>query len=84
MKRHALFDMIIDNFQVKNDRHLAQLVGVTPSHICKLRSGKKKSSSIVALSIHEVFGLTFPIIRALAGDEFVGVPCVPKYVEVKA
>lgn len=72
-KPHAVFDVLIQRFGLKNDAEIARLVGFQNSYLWKIRNRIVAGSPAVALAIHETFDMPIAEIRSLGGDEFVGV-----------
>jgi hypothetical protein len=70
---HPVLDEVIQKFNLRNDAHLCQVLGFSPPHISKIRSRKIPSSPMLALAIHEKFGMSFASMRELDGGLFVGV-----------
>jgi transcriptional regulator with XRE-family HTH domain len=63
-----LMDMLARVFQVRNDRQLAERLGVKPSQICKIRKRRAPVSSAFLINIHEETGFSLGDIRGLMGD----------------
>lgn len=72
-KEHPVLDEVILRFNLRNDHHLCQVLGFAPPYISKVRSRKIPSSPLLAVAIHEAFGMTFAEMRELDGGQFVGV-----------
>lgn len=52
----------------RNDRQLANRLGVQPSQICKIRKRRVSVSPALLISMHEETGLSIRQLRALMGD----------------
>lgn len=65
-KPHPLFDKLIDEGLVINDREIADKLEVDPCNISRLRHKKIPFGTSYILRIHEVFGLPTVDIRKLA------------------
>jgi len=52
----------------KNDRQLADRLGVLPSQICKIRKSRSIVSSALLISMQEETGLSILELRGLMGD----------------
>jgi len=63
--KHALLDYLIEAFKLKNNRALAQHLGVTQSAISKIRYGMNKPSAEFILLIYDRTDMTIEEIRAL-------------------
>jgi transcriptional regulator with XRE-family HTH domain len=63
--KHALLDYLIEAFKLKNNRALAQHLGVTQSAISKIRYGMNKPSAEFILLIYDKTDMTIEEIRAL-------------------
>lgn len=66
MKRHRLLDHIIVAYKLRNDRQLAQHIGVAPSTICKIRSLAHPLSADVILKLHDYTKMPIESIREMA------------------
>lgn len=44
-RKHVLLDAIAEEFNLKNDAHVARFIGVQPAAICKYRAGMAVSDS---------------------------------------
>jgi transcriptional regulator with XRE-family HTH domain len=63
-----LMDMLVRVFRVRNDRQLAERLGVEPSQICKIRKRRAPVSSAFLINIHEETGFSLAVLRGLMGD----------------
>lgn len=63
-----LFDVLIMNFQVKNDSALARMLDVSPPMISKIRHRTKRLGASLLIRIHEVCGLEIADLQCLMGD----------------
>ncbi len=63
--KHALLDYLIEAFKLKNNRALAQHLGVTQSAISKIRYGMNKPSAEFILLIYDKTDMTIEEIRTL-------------------
>lgn len=66
---HTLFDYLRSKFRIRSDRQLAYLLELSPPYLSKLRAGDRKELAVVALAVHEVFGMPFSEIRRLTGSD---------------
>lgn len=62
---NVLFDYLINKFRLKNDRELAQKLGVWPAAVSKARHGKLNIGPIWILVIHEEFELPIKDIKRM-------------------
>ena len=60
---NALFDYLINAHGLKNDRALAQALGVAAPVICKVRKGNLKLGAVLIIYIHEYSGLSVAEIK---------------------
>jgi len=65
-KPFRLFDYLLDTYQLRNDRELAQELGVRSSYVSRVRHGHLPVSASLILGIHDAFGLEIHEIKALA------------------
>ena len=63
--KHALLDYLIEAFKLKNNRALAQHLGVTQSAISKIRYRNNPPSAEFILLIYDRTDMTIEEIRAL-------------------
>jgi hypothetical protein len=63
---HPLFDKLIDDGLITNDRELADKLDVDASNISRIRTRKLPFGRSYILRLHEVFGLPVDTIRKLA------------------
>lgn len=69
---NALFDKLIKEHDLKNDRELAQSLGLWPANISKMRHGRVSFGDTILLNVHEVFGTPIKEIKGvLNGHEMV-------------
>ena len=66
---NKLLDYLIDHLGVKNNRALAEFLGVTQSAISKIRYGINKPSADFILTVYDKTSLSIEDIRALIGEE---------------
>lgn len=45
IRKHALLDTLLEEFNLKNDAHVARFIGVQPAAVCKYRAGMPVSDS---------------------------------------
>lgn len=60
-----LLDFIIGNYDLKNDRHLADKLDISTPVISRIRNGHTKVSAEMMIRIHEVFGIPIAEIKSL-------------------
>ncbi len=70
---HPVFDLLIEKFNLKNDRGLCHALSLEPPVVSKIRTGKIAGRCSVCIAIHETFGMSFQEMRDLAGPHFVPV-----------
>ena len=70
---HPVLDLLIQRFELRNDAHLADVLGFEASYLSRVRSRNIPRCPAFAIAVHEVFGLSFKQMRELSGDDFVGV-----------
>ncbi len=63
LKENDLLDIIKDEFNLKNDRDLAEFLDVRPSMISKLRNGKTPFTAYQILTIHDATDWSIAKIR---------------------
>jgi transcriptional regulator with XRE-family HTH domain len=63
--KHALLDYLIEAFKLKNNRALAQHLGVTQSAISKIRYRSTRPSAEFILLVYDKTDMTIEEIRAL-------------------
>lgn len=66
---NALFDFLLKSYKVKNDRALAELLGVTQGALSKVRSGVNKPSADLILRVYDNTTLTIGQIRQLIKED---------------
>ena len=54
-----------NNFDIRNDRHLAARLDVSTPVISRIRNGKCAVSAEIMIRVHEVFGLPIADIKEL-------------------
>lgn len=64
----VLFDTIINEFDLRNDRHLATKLGVSPTVISNIINGRKIIGASMILRVHETFCVPVARIRKLMGE----------------
>lgn len=64
---HRLFDSLIERYELGSDYQLALEIQVTPSSICKIRSGKPVTANLI-LKIHERFDIPVREIKEMVSD----------------
>lgn len=62
---NALFDFLLKSYEIKNDRALAELLGITQGALSKVRSGVNKPSADLILRVYDNTTLTIGQIRQL-------------------
>jgi transcriptional regulator with XRE-family HTH domain len=65
VRSHQLLDGVRDTLQLKNDAKLAQLLGVKPSIISRIRNGHLPVGASILLRMHEVSGLRLQKLKSL-------------------
>ena len=66
-KPHQLFDFLIKEYSLKNDRALCQAIGVTPIDVSKIRSGVNNISARVIILVHKKTGMSIEDIEEMVG-----------------
>ncbi len=66
---HALFDFLLKTYKLKNDRALAELLGVTQGALSKIRAGVNKPSADLILRVYDNTTLTITQIRHLLKED---------------
>lgn len=66
-KINKFLDDLRDKYQIKSDRHLAQLMEITPSNISRVRSGRIPFGPAYTLVVHEVFDIPIKQIKERIG-----------------
>jgi hypothetical protein len=64
---HRLFDFLIERYELGSDYQLALEIQVTPSSICKMRSGKPVTANMI-LKVHERFDIPIREIKEMVSD----------------
>ena len=65
---NRLFDHLLRTYRVKNDRALANLLGVLPPVVSKIRSGHAGMGDTILLAVHEVFEMPIKDIKGMLSD----------------
>ena len=65
---NKLLDALIDHLKLETDAELAQVLGVLPPAISKIRHRCYGIGPILLISMHEESGLSIKELRALMGD----------------
>jgi len=60
-----LLDFLKEKFNIKNDRHLALVLGVRAPAISKIRNGHTSITPAFILVVHETFDIPVKEIKAL-------------------
>jgi len=63
LEKHDLLDIIKDDFDLKNDRELAEFLEIQPSMISKIRNGKMGVTPNLLLIIHDATDWSIAKIR---------------------
>jgi len=63
-----LIDALVQKLEISNDKELAELLGVSPSTISKIRTRKNPISPAVLVRIHELTDVAIADIRAIIGE----------------
>jgi plasmid maintenance system antidote protein VapI len=63
LEKHDLLDIIKDEFDLKNDRELAEFLEIQPSMISKIRNGKMGVTPNMLLIIHDATDWSIAKIR---------------------
>lgn len=66
-KPHQLFDFLIKEYSLKNDRALCKAIGIKPVDASKIRAGVNKLSARVMVLIHKKTGMSFEDMEEMAG-----------------
>lgn len=69
-----LLDSLLRKFRLSNDKALARLIGVTPSLISKIRTGKNQVSAGMLIRVTEIADVGISDIRALIGERRTTLP----------
>ena len=64
-KSHKVLDTVIREYKLKNDAHLSRFLGVSPSAVCKIRSGKLVFGPEYVLRLHDCTGWDIKLIKGL-------------------
>lgn len=64
----SLLGTIMCILDARNDRQLADRLGVSPSQVCKVRKRQLSVSPALLITMHEESGFTIRQLRALMGD----------------
>lgn len=64
-----LFDTIISRFNLKQDKALALISGISPTVISKIRNRSLHVSPLTLLKLHDTFGIPVNELRMLMGVE---------------
>jgi hypothetical protein len=60
---HKLFDFLIENFDLKNDKRLCLEIGIQPSSLSKFRAKKRAVTPALILAIHDRFQIPIEEIK---------------------
>ena len=63
--KHALLDYLIEAYKLKNNRALAQHLGVTQASLSKIRYGVNKVTGDFILNVYDKTDMSIEEIRAL-------------------
>lgn len=63
LEKHDLLDILKDDFDLRNDRELAQFLEIQPSMISKIRNGKMGITPNMLLIIHDATDWSIQKIR---------------------
>lgn len=63
LEKHDLLDILKDDFDLKNDRELAEFLEIQPSMISKIRNGRMKVTPNMLLIIHDATDWSIAKIR---------------------
>ena len=63
MPEHDIFDIIKDEFNLKNDRELSEFLEITPSILSRLRHGKMTFTPTYLLAVHDATDWSLDKIR---------------------
>lgn len=63
LEKHDLLDILKDDFDLKNDRELAEFLEIQPSMISKIRNGKMGVTPNMLLIIHDATDWSIQKIR---------------------
>ena len=63
LEKHDLLDILKDDFDLKNDRELAEFLEIQPSMISKIRNGRMKVTPNMLLIIHDATDWSIQKIR---------------------
>lgn len=66
-KPYPLFDFLIQEYSLKNDRALCSAIGITPIDVSKIRSGVNKLSPRVMILVHKKTGMSIEDIEEMVG-----------------
>ena len=58
-----IFDIIKDEFNIKNDRQLSEFLEITPSVLSRLRNGKMTFTATYLLAVHDATDWSLDKIR---------------------
>ena len=67
--QNALFDYLIDKYKLKNDRALADMLGLEKPVVSKMRNKKRVINADVILRVHELTGLEIAEIKKIMRGE---------------
>lgn len=63
LEKHDLLDILKDDFDLKNDRELAEFLEIQPSMISKIRNGRMGVTPNMLLIIHDATDWSIQKIR---------------------
>ena len=66
---NRLFDHLLRTYKVKNDSALANLLGVLPPVVSKIRSGHAGMGDTILLAVHEVFEMPIKDIKGMLNGQ---------------
>ena len=66
---NRLFDHLLRTYRVKNDSALANLLGVFPPIVSKIRSGHAGMGDTILLAVHEVFEMPIRDIKGMLNGQ---------------
>lgn len=62
---HRVLDTVMREYRLKSDAHLARALGVSPSAVCKIRSGKLPFGPEYILRVHDCTGWDIKLIKGM-------------------
>lgn len=63
-----LLDLIARKLAARHDLHLARIIGVNPSMISKIRTGRSPISAAFLVRVNELTGVEIEALRSAMGD----------------